>query len=377
MNTAQHVVTFTPTSSTELDSLLNTVREQRIMPMYLSPQERKKIYRERDIQKLKNDPPTVTIDGEVHKFTYTDRHKDLADVRKTTMGAIKLMKTSEDWANLSRLLVGLHHMAKMQWWDNDKGDRAKLARRAGSQDRIFTIIECARQVADTGFKLDDPELIAEIMYWVQWKAFAGFEASSFADVAATAAKRKPWPDAGLTRKALRWADMVVELLQLPEHEPAEGLHSQPSGFALRDDPKWIVPQLHLAAALVVKHKLPEEEIEAARKRVTQLASTLVKRWPAGKGLQSMQAPKDPSDKSLLYAKHPNRIVREGALAVSALDLAMASVEPELAAELKSRRDPTSAEVNDLLAQGPDKQRTGRLVYDILFGTNHILPPSEK
>ncbi|KAL8381687.1 hypothetical protein RB595_005800 [Gaeumannomyces hyphopodioides] len=376
--------------------------------MYLSPEERAKIYRARNYQKLRNDPPTVTIDGEVHKFYYTNRHTDLSEVRKTTIQATKLMKTDEDWANLSRLLTGLHHKAKIQWWRHGKGDFPRLARRAGSQDRIFAIIECARQVADTGFKLDDPELVAEIMYWVQWKAFAGFEVPSFEAGAATAASRKAWPDVGLTRKALLWADMVVEMLQLRQHQPQvsrdkqpavrrakqledsnqrddpnsavaqlELPEDQPKGFALRDDPRWILAQLHLAAALVVKHKLPEEEIEALRKRVTQLSSTLVKRWPAGRGLKSLPPAKDAHELRFLFLEHPGNIVREGALALSALDLAMGVVGPELAAELKSRRDLTSDEVDNAFSQSPDKQYTGRLVYDILLGTNHVLPASKK
>ncbi|KAL8408821.1 hypothetical protein RB594_007301 [Gaeumannomyces avenae] len=409
---SHHVVTFTETSSTELDSLLNTLREQRILPMYLSPEERKKIYRERNYQKLKNDPPTVTIDGEVHKFYYTDKHKDLVEVRRTAIQAIRLMKTDEDWANLSRLLTGLHHKAKIHWWRPGRGDFPKLARQAGTQDRIFTIIECARQVDSTGFKLDDPELIAQIMYWVQWKAFAGFAAPSFEEAAAKAASRKAWPDVNITRKALLWADMVVDMLQLDAHQPsvprdeqlaarrakqleyskrigdpnsvvaqpeqpAEQPAEQPKGFALRDDPMWILPQLHLAAALVVKHKLPEEEADGLRKRVTQLSNTLVKRWPAGRGLNSLPLAKDAHELRFSFLKYPNSIIREGALALSALDLAMGVVEPELAAELKSRRDATSDEVDNALSQPADKQYTGRLVHDILHGTRHALPTSKK
>lgn len=334
------------------------MREEVLLPCYIPAEQRKLLTRKQQKDHLDKNPITVEIDGVVHKLGYRDPIT-LPSPRRTVLDAVKLMDSERDFRNLVLMLQGLHSVAKTKW--QKPWDMTRIARRAGGHGQIFRIIEAANRVGDTGVKFDHAELIAEVMYWIQEKA-CGLQPGA-----------ERWGQKA-TAQALNWADMVVEMLHLPEHLPAATPKGQPLGLALKYDPKWTGAQLHLAAGLAVKHPKPDQpEADAAqRKRVTDLATTLIKTWPADKGLRAIHPPPAHPKGYVYFIDQDSGFLRQASPIMHGLDLAMQVVEPELANQLKSRRDALAAEIDEVLAKKAENQLRGRMTYDALFGTQHAL-----
>ncbi|KAI6380885.1 hypothetical protein MCOR25_001409 [Pyricularia grisea] len=351
------VIRFSKSRKPELNELLTTMRDKILLPCYIPADQRKLLVRTKNKEKLAKNPVVLEVDEKIYKFGYRDPRVDNPSPRGTMMKAIKLMDTDRDFNNLNLLLEGLHSVAKIKW--QKPWDMPRIVRRAGYHGQVLKILEAARRVEATGMKLDDAEVVSELMYWIQERAFG------------LRPEADHWTQKG-TAQALKWADMVVDMLHLPEHKPAVTPKGQPGGLAFMYDPKVRGAQLHLAAALAVKHPQPENpDVDAAqRKRVTELATGLTHSWPAGKGLREIHPPVI-NDKGYRYfLSHDGGFLRVAAPILHGLELAMTIVEPELAEQLKSRRDALAAEVDEVIAKRPEKVANGLRTYDVLFGTEH-------
>ncbi|TLD34248.1 hypothetical protein PspLS_00571 [Pyricularia sp. CBS 133598] len=352
------VIRFSKTRKPELNKLLTTMRDEILLPYYIPADQRKLLVREKNKEKLAKNPIVLEVDEKIYKFGFRDPRVDNPSPRNTILSAIKLMDSDRDFNNLNLLLEGLHSVARVKW--QQPWDMARIVRRAGYHGQILKILEAARRVEATGMKLDDAEVVSELMYWIQERAF-GLKPEA-----------EHWSQKG-TAQALRWADMVVDMLHLPEHKPAVTPKGQPGGLAFMYDPKVKGAQLHLAAALAVKHPQPENpDVDAAqRKRVTELATGLTHSWPAGKGLRAIHPPQVSEKGYVHFLDHDAGFLRVSAPILHGLELAMSVVEPELAEQLKSRRDALAAEVDEVIAKGPEKKIYALKTYDVLFGTQHI------
>ncbi|KAL5877656.1 hypothetical protein ACKVWC_006807 [Pyricularia oryzae] len=351
------VIRFSKTRKPELNKVLTTMRDEILLPYYIPADQRKLLVRTKNKEKLAKNPIVLEVDEKIYKFGFRDPRVDNPSPRDTMLQAINLMDTDKDFNNLNLLLEGLHSVAKLQW--QRPWDMARIVRRAGHHGQILKILEAARRVEATGMKLDNAEVVSELMYWIQERAF-GLKPDA-----------EHWSQKG-TVQALKWADMVVDMLHLPEHKPTVTPKGQPGGLAFMYDPKVRGAQLHLAAALAVKHPQPENpDVDAAqRKRVTELATGLTHSWPAGKGLREIH-PDHVDNKGYHYfIGHDCGFLRVAVPILHGLELAMTIVEPELSEQLKSRRDALAAEVNEVMAKGPEKIVNGLKTYDVLFGTEH-------
>ncbi|TLS23390.1 uncharacterized protein PpBr36_06058 [Pyricularia pennisetigena] len=351
------VIRFSKTRKPELNQLLTIMRDKILLPYYIPADQRKLLVRTSNKEKLAKNPIVLEVDGEIYKFGYRNPAVDNPSPRDTIMKAIKLMDTDSDFNNLNLLLEGLHSVAKVKW--QKPWDMTRIVRRAGYHGQILKILEAARRVEATGVKLDDAEVVSEVMYWIQERAYG------------LRPQAEHWSQKG-TAQALKWADMVVDMLHLPEHKPAVTPQGQPRGLAFMYDPKVRGAQLHLAAALASKHPQPEQpDVDAAqRKRVTELAKGLTHSWPAGKGLREIHPPKIGKKGYLYFMTNDAGFLRVAAPILHGLELAIEIVEPELAEQLQSRRDALAAEVDEVIAKGPEKVVNGLRTYDALFGTQH-------
>lgn len=156
---------------------------------------------------------------------HIDRTKDIPRTWKTVLDAIQLMEEKRDWDRLPNLLQGLRSAGRIL----KKPYSLMIIRRAAAAGRMDVMLECARRVKDTGVRLNDPDLVARIMWGFQYKAIkSGFTKND-------------------TKKALSWAEMILLMLEEERH----------TGGPLKDDPRTklevIGAPLQLAAVRASRH----------------------------------------------------------------------------------------------------------------------------
>ncbi|CAJ2506428.1 Uu.00g005580.m01.CDS01 [Anthostomella pinea] len=338
---------FLPTGKPALDELLNTIRHKIILPSYLPLAQRKKIYSPKHEKKLQSDPIIIEIDGEVLKFRHMNPFNgDIPQTRRSVMQAIQLFDTSDDFLNLKPLLEGIAYANRKF----DPSFHTKILRVVGAKGRIYDIIDCARSVRRTGFKLDSSEKANEVLHWVQMKAVDS-----------------RW-DADQTAQALRWAEMVLEMLQDEGHQPRRRKDDPPldGELPLSRDPMVLAAPLHLAAAMVTRHDAGDE----VREMVTKHATDIVRLWPQGRKLKELQPAQLYQDHDKLgYLVEPNKFVVLAAPLLRGLETAIQVVEPQLADQLRSRHDTLAAEVQEareagVTGRGGRGEQVYRRVYDL-------------
>ncbi|KAI1106270.1 hypothetical protein F4804DRAFT_301353 [Jackrogersella minutella] len=321
----KNMIHFTPTSSPELDDVLNLIRHQIILPAYLPTEQRIKLTKKKYEKSLQSDPITMEIDGEVIKFRYRSPFREIINTRTSLFQALTHFSTPEDFANLSPLLEGLANAKRIirpQWY-------CKIIRICGDQGFINVILECARAVRRTNFKLNSSESSVSVLHYIQMKAVDS-----------------DW-DPEETAQALRWAEMVLDMLQEPEHLPKVKTEAEDEGqLPLHKDPLALLAPLHLAAALVLKQGA--EADPALLEKVTRYAKDIILLWPEGKGLKEIQpAVLYEDDKPLEYLMLPNKFTGFASPLLYGLQTAAKLItDPELAAQLQARADLLAEEVSD-------------------------------
>jgi hypothetical protein len=360
---ATHITSFTPTSSPELDELLASIRQKIILPSYLSREQRKKLVSARWAKKLNQNPIFMEVDGEVFKFRYTDPFAgDIPNTRKSVIAALERFETDADFLNLRPLLEGIQAVGR-RLGDMDEV-HAKLIRTLGAKGRVLELLECARGARRTGLRLDTSEKINELLHFVQLRA---------ADAS--------WNRAA-TAQALRWAEMVLELVEDEAHaRPASAVANAAAAvedIPLSRDPQVLMAPLHLAAALAVK--TGGEADEALARKVHQLAAAVVRVWPAETPLRRLHPVRAYIEKDqMAYLLEANKFVALAAPLLHGLDLAARAVtDPALAQQLRARHDILSAEVRNARRDAAAKGKTGRgeAVYEKFFGEGSSTPAAE-
>ncbi|KJR85706.1 uncharacterized protein SPSK_09434 [Sporothrix schenckii 1099-18] len=361
------VITFRPSSSPELDDVLDKIRSKIILLSYLTADQRRRIFSPHHVQKLRNDPIPLDVNGEIVQFSHMDLFNDIPNARAATIDAVGRMTTRADFQNLPRLLEGLHRSSRRL----RQADYARIARRAGERQCIIAVIESAAQVQRTGFRLESSEVVAEILTHVQMKAVDS-----------------NWDEAE-TRQALRWAEQVIDLLQRPDHgrrPPRQQTHRgsfsdnssaataplpPPPTYPLDRDPQVLAARLHLAAVVADKFAPGGADTDG---KVSRYATELVQLWPAGgKGLRALSPTETYTDRrgEMHYLSVDNKFLGVGAPLLHGLDTAIRVLggsqgdSAALAGELQSRRDALAVEVNAALEAAPD--RRGAVIYKKVFG----------
>ena len=154
------------------------------------------------------------------------------------------MKEKGDWDQAPVLLQGLKNagiVLNSAWLKI-------LVRKAAMAGRMDVMIECARRVDATGFRLKDPDLVSALMWGCQRKAIV----SQF--------------DTKETKKALAWAEMLVAMLEEDRHAGRR--------IAPDSDPQKrlevVGGLLQLAAARAVPHPDSKDEDGLVRKYAEQV-----------------------------------------------------------------------------------------------------------
>ncbi|KAI1861052.1 hypothetical protein JX265_009671 [Neoarthrinium moseri] len=344
---ATQITHFKPASSPELDALLSTIRHQIIMPAYLTETQRKRLYSSRWEKRLAQDPIVMEVDGEVFRFRHLEPFKGgMVNTRKSIGQAVSQFSTDADWENLRPLLEGVHNAGRRL----SDTFLVKLVRIVGEKGHADDLIECARGARRTGFRLDRPEKVNELLHYVQLKAV-------------DAAWARPQ-----TEQALRRAELVIELLQSDAHAPAEDAIVEGS-LPLHRDPQVLMAPLHLAAALVVKGGVTDAKVV---EKVDKLADTVVRLWPADTPLRKLYPIKEFLDEVQMgYLLQPSKFVAITTPLLHGLDLAAQAVSsPELAAQLRSRHQVLESDIQKALREVQSSNKAshrGKAVYNKFFG----------
>lgn len=348
---AGNVITFSKTSNAELDGLLHEMQQKIILPSVLPLVQRKKIFRERYKEKLELEPIEIEIDGQRIKFRYLDYRKgDVPNTRKIFFQALDNMKTKEDWQKLPKLLEALQYNARRKF---EISDWPKIVRKAGFSGNLGPIIEAVKRPERTGFKLDMSEKVQEIMTFIVWEAAeAGWTVSSL-------------------QRALKSAERILEILQEEGHE----LHTRDQEhaelikgrFSLRKDPQILATPLFLTAMLAVKHGKTEHADKMHR-----YAQVILSLWPENKGLLELHPHTSYVDvEGTQYLMEKNKFLLAASPILKGFDLAAEGLSPDLASQIKLRRDPLAAEVRSALEAEDLKKGRGKYLYEKCF-----LEPSE-
>ncbi|KAH8805913.1 hypothetical protein F5884DRAFT_464775 [Xylogone sp. PMI_703] len=245
--------TFSPSSSPELDAILNSFRTKILLPSHLSRAHQQLISRDRNRELLKSDSVTVDIGGEEFRLEHIDVTKDVPNTRRALFSAIELMQTKSDWDNLPLILQGLNGANRKL----KPKDAAKIVRKACLAGRHDVALECARRVGTTGFSLHDPEIVTELMWQLQKKA---------ADA--------NWSEKQ-TKQALAWAEMVADLLEDPRHAGSRTV----SETDPRILPDVIGVLLQLAAVRASRHLDGKDEDDKVAKYAERLSATDLEMLP--------------------------------------------------------------------------------------------------
>lgn len=185
---------FEPTTSPELDAVLNNFRNTVFLPAQLSKQEAEMVYSKKHEREIQATPYFVDIAGEQFRLKHIDRTKDIESQKKGLETILKEMKKS-DWNVLPGLLEGLHSAGRVVP-DMFLEKAIRLAAKAG---RLDVIVECARRVARTNFALNSRSRAAHLLWWVQYQALNdNFSANK-------------------TAHTLRMAEQIAALLEDEKH----------------------------------------------------------------------------------------------------------------------------------------------------------------
>ncbi|KAJ0162558.1 hypothetical protein CTA2_4379, partial [Colletotrichum tanaceti] len=320
-------VIFDKNTSPDLSPILEEIQSNIILPYHLPIHQRKRVFSEKLKHRLKSDPVYLEIDGLEHRFSHINKDT-LPPSREMTWKALQAMQTPRDWNNFTRLLSGMRNAGRRYSQD----DYLKMIHIAGDQGQIYTIIDAARQVHKTGLRFDDLEKVNLVLYFVQMRAV-----------------ESDW-DKKKTEQALRWSEMVFEMLEDPKHRPKER-----DTCSLRHSRRWKCPflydplirsaLLHLSAVLAVKHN-DGKDIDG---KVANYATQVVDEWPWQGGLIEVQRQSARREDTYLidsltqYLSHASPILH-------GLYMAARVVEDPLAERVSAIAEALAIEVNEAVRE---------------------------
>lgn len=217
--------TFQPTSSPELDALLEKFRSTVFFPAYLSEAQRRIVYRRKNHHLLTaEEPATVAIGDEVLQMHPLDPMRDQPP-KNSVSTVLSLMCEIQNWSNLPSFMIGLRNSnrtmnLKSQEW---------IVRKACDQGNEGLIMECLRQTDKTGLALHELTLAKRLMHRALDRACEG-----------------GWTEEAV-EKGLKMADSVWIMMQDPKHTAPDGSAEDPTRSPLI---LGVMLQLHAAKVVM-------------------------------------------------------------------------------------------------------------------------------
>jgi hypothetical protein len=289
----------------------------------------------------------LEIDGEIKRFRYEHPWKSgLPSARKTMYAAVLKMQTPEDFENLPNLFTGVSIVAGRKL---EHSDYVTIVRRAGMHGCIDVIMRMTMRAKQWGLKLDRPEVVSELLAWLQMPALESEWAKE------------------QTEKALKDVERVLDMFEDEKHmSPKTAVHELRS-LSFKRDPLFLGPRLHMAAAMAVKHN-DGKDIDG---KVEKYARQIISIWPAGTGLTALHPePAYRAKTELKFLEDGNNYAFHTSPILHGLRLAAQVVDETLAKELEARAKALEGELETALSVKPRHQQAGRgqYIYDKLFNS---------
>lgn len=246
---------FTETDNSRLNEVLSNIQEKIILPSYLPEKQRELVLNPKSRNYIQQNPIIIEVDGLEHKFSTIDRFTEIPNSKKALLSVLDLMKTKEDWDNLGTLLAG-YQKAGIKL---PKHHYMKMIRRAGRSGQIYSIIECAKQAQKTGFELSQKEHVIQLLSFISNKI------------------TQVVPGEAKPVDALRWTEIVLDLLQRPPH-----INESVSALEQTQSHPLVRGQVLFAQASTVQY-LKQQEKPADKELVALSDSTqaLTSLWSRG------------------------------------------------------------------------------------------------
>ncbi|KAL1957019.1 hypothetical protein VTO42DRAFT_6396 [Malbranchea cinnamomea] len=162
------VPSFTPTSSPELDGLLEKFRKRLFIPMSLPQKYKKIIFSPKKSAELAKTPVLVPVNPGLSEEQYQLEpltHEDLPR-RSEALEVLKRMQAPEDWRNLVPFLTGLVSSGRSP----TSKHCATIVRLAGKAGMSGVVLAAAKQASRTGLLLGYPEVARELFQSFHLKA---------------------------------------------------------------------------------------------------------------------------------------------------------------------------------------------------------------
>ncbi len=311
---------------------------------------------------MESDPIIIEIDGEVLRFGHMNPLLgDIPETRRSVLDVVSRFATDADFANLKPLLEGIAHTG----YRFSPSFHAKILRLCGTRGHVYAAIECARAVRTTGLRLDSSEKANELLHFIQLRAAdAGFAVDE-------------------TAQALRWAEMVVDMLVDEQHLLVRRKDERPVDGELPPDrdPQVLLARLHLAAAVARNQVRARDEnplddaaaggpAAAAVEKADEYGADIARLWPEDRPLRSLQPSSLYEDHDKMgYLLEPNKFITLATPLLHGLDVAAAVVaRPGLADQLRARRDTLAAEIQAAReTYGVEKPERGNSIYRKFYG----------
>ncbi|GBF60964.1 hypothetical protein TMEN_3432 [Trichophyton mentagrophytes] len=308
---------FAPTSSPELDGLLQKFRDKLFIPAWLPYEDKRAMYKKSKSQELLSHPVVVNVGTEDAVDNYTLRPMHIADAPSNSDVArvIRLLKTEEDWKSLIPFLSGLHSSKR----DLTPHTTEMLIRRAGDLGMEAHVLQAVAQARRTGLLMRNADFTRTLLYSIRLKAEkAGFKG----------------PDVHF---ALGQAKELVRLLNSPEHTHPVA-EKDPKRL-----PSVIGMLLELKAAYAMDAFKGRDEDQGVRSYANKLIST----WP----LEKFTVPSEwPTANWRLRTYVPLWHGMDLALKVEEI-----KAQPDIRQGLEARRDELAKAIESCL-QTVDKHR---------------------
>ncbi|KAJ5177149.1 uncharacterized protein N7482_003026 [Penicillium canariense] len=242
------IPTFAPTSSPELDQLLNRFRQDRFIPSGLPNQQRRNTFKEKHKQRLEEEPITVAI-SETEDFTLRPMTINELPTKSDAYEVLRLIAVNNEWKALVPFLSGLY-MSNLRLSNNRL---EQLVRKASDAGKLPIIMECIRQSHRTGFYLRDLGVVKRLFFDIHVLAQNG----DFKGVAVT--------------KALNMAKQAVDLM----NQYAATHSSSVKADIPQNQPFVIGTLLELSAARAISDFGGKDQAN----EVLSYARKLVAAWP--------------------------------------------------------------------------------------------------
>ncbi|KAF2245909.1 hypothetical protein BU26DRAFT_488652 [Trematosphaeria pertusa] len=235
---------FLTPSSPELSKLLMTLHAKVFLPQHLTKDQAKLVYRQKNRAKLEAEPIEITLGDVTLPLEHIDRNRDLPDRGKHLRTIVRQSKTQEDWENVLRIMEGFENAGihlKTQWQE-------MIVRKMNEAGMQHLILKALQRSTHTGLRLRKWPVVVEVLRAVHDKAAtADFELEA-------------------TKKALRLAEQIVELMEDKEH-----MGKADPEIDLRSKPQVVALPLEMAAELAYRH---DGDVEKVKKYANRLMNAL-------------------------------------------------------------------------------------------------------